>query len=208
MSRGALIVLEGCDRAGKSTQVKMLVKALNSQGISSEARVFPDRTTPVGELIDKFLKYNKDLPPETIHLLFSANRWECSKEMINTLKNGTTLVVDRYAASGAAYTAANTGRELAWCKAPDKGLPRPDMIAFLEVAEKEQSQRGDWGAERFEHREFQRKVAANFNKLHDDTWRYIDANEDAEKIHSKLLLETLEVIAKVKHCPIEQLYEP
>lgn len=41
MERGALLVLEGCDRVGKSTQVKRLVKVLNDSGIKAEARGFP-----------------------------------------------------------------------------------------------------------------------------------------------------------------------
>lgn len=41
MERGAFLVLEGCDRVGKSTQVKRLVKALNDRGIKAESRGFP-----------------------------------------------------------------------------------------------------------------------------------------------------------------------
>lgn len=43
VGRGALIVLEGCDRAGKSTQAKMLVNALNTHNISVESRCFPGK---------------------------------------------------------------------------------------------------------------------------------------------------------------------
>lgn len=39
--RGAFLVLEGCDKVGKTTQVKLLVKALNNHGIVAEARSFP-----------------------------------------------------------------------------------------------------------------------------------------------------------------------
>lgn len=41
MTRGALIILEGCDRAGKSTQVKRLVEALNDRGIPALKQSFP-----------------------------------------------------------------------------------------------------------------------------------------------------------------------
>ena len=41
IERGALLVLEGCDRAGKSTQVKMLVRALNDRLIPAESMSFP-----------------------------------------------------------------------------------------------------------------------------------------------------------------------
>lgn len=39
--RGAFVIIEGCDRAGKSTQTRLLVKALNEHGISAEPRTFP-----------------------------------------------------------------------------------------------------------------------------------------------------------------------
>ena len=43
------------------------------------------------------------------------------------LNSGVTLVVDRYAFSGVAFTAAK-GYSLAWCKQPDEGLPAPDLL--------------------------------------------------------------------------------
>lgn len=36
----------------------------------------PDRTTPIGQMIDAYLQQNKDLEDHTVHLLFAANRWE------------------------------------------------------------------------------------------------------------------------------------
>lgn len=44
VARGALIVFEGCDRAGKSTQVKMLLEALKKLSVPTEARAFPGNT--------------------------------------------------------------------------------------------------------------------------------------------------------------------
>lgn len=93
MSRGALIVLEGCDRTGKSTQCKKLVERLISSGISAKELHFPgkdftqwvgsrplsllDRSTPVtGSQINNYLKNNLNMDDHVIHLLFSANRWE------------------------------------------------------------------------------------------------------------------------------------
>lgn len=95
-SRGALIVLEGCDRAGKTTQCRKLVTALNEAGLPAVGLHFPgslsfiltllplfttyspttDRTTPLGKQIDSYLKQEQQLDDRAIHLLFSANRWE------------------------------------------------------------------------------------------------------------------------------------
>ena len=75
-SRGALVVLEGLDRSGKSSQCSRLVSYLEGQGISAELWRFPDRTTDVGKMISAYLTNTSQLDDHTIHLLFSANRWE------------------------------------------------------------------------------------------------------------------------------------
>ncbi|XP_034945587.1 thymidylate kinase [Chelonus insularis] len=207
MERGALLVLEGCDRVGKSTQTKRLVQALKDRDLKVEARGFPDRTTTIGSVIDEYLKYKKDLPRETIHLLFAANRWEQKDDIIKTLNSGITLVVDRYAASGAAYSAASTNKHLVWGKSLDQGLPAPDLVAFLSVNNEILSARDGWAKERFENQDFQKKVAENFLQLKEDTWKIIEGNQSIDDVHKILLEESLKVIQKVKTIPIKKLYE-
>ncbi|XP_025934333.1 thymidylate kinase isoform X2 [Apteryx rowi] len=74
--RGALIVLEGVDRAGKSTQGRRLVEALRVAGHRADLLCFPERTTEIGRLISSYLEKEKNLEDHAVHLLFSANRWE------------------------------------------------------------------------------------------------------------------------------------
>lgn len=74
--RGALIVLEGLDRSGKSSQCAHLVSFLAQRGVAVEAWRFPDRTTPMGRMISSYLASDTELDDAAIHLLFSANRWE------------------------------------------------------------------------------------------------------------------------------------
>mmetsp|Transcript_12009 Transcript_12009/g.13772 ORF Transcript_12009/g.13772 Transcript_12009/m.13772 type:complete len:132 (-) Transcript_12009:401-796(-) len=106
--RGAFIVLEGVDRCGKTTQSGLLVKHLISLGIAAMSIRFPERTTAVGSLINQYLQSKSDLNDHAIHLLFSANRWEAVDEMKRKLNSGTTLVCDRYAHSGVAFSSAKT----------------------------------------------------------------------------------------------------
>ena len=75
--RGALIVLEGIDRSGKSTQARMLTEFLNSResGVAELLR-FPERSTAIGRMIDGYLKQESEQDDRAIHLLFAANRWE------------------------------------------------------------------------------------------------------------------------------------
>lgn len=106
IKRGALIVIEGVDRSGKSTQCKNLVQSLEKMNIKSKLITFPDRTTSTGKLIDEYLR-NKEcnLSDEAIHLLFTANRWENLDKMKALLFEGVTLVVDRYSYSGIVFSA-------------------------------------------------------------------------------------------------------
>ena len=74
--RGALIVLEGLDRSGKSSQSLQLASFLSNSGIPVESWRFPDRSTAIGNMISAYLSTTAELDDNTVHLLFSANRWE------------------------------------------------------------------------------------------------------------------------------------
>ncbi|PNT74664.1 hypothetical protein BRADI_1g19950v3 [Brachypodium distachyon] len=130
--RGALIVLEGLDRSGKTSQCARLLSFLQGKGCLAEAWRFPDRETSVGKMISAYLANESQLDDRTIHLLFSANRWEKRNLMESKLLGGTTLVVDRYSYSGLAFSAAK-GLEIEWCKAPEVGLLAPDLVIYLDV---------------------------------------------------------------------------
>ncbi|KAJ8680861.1 hypothetical protein QAD02_016648 [Eretmocerus hayati] len=207
MSRGAFIVFEGLDRAGKSTQVSMLLQALKDRSIPAQKQVFPDRTTAIGGIINDYLAKKVELPSEAVHLLFSANRWECKNSIQESLEKGTTLVVDRYAASGAAYSSVTTGRPLEWCRAPDQGLPAPDLVLFLEVSPEAQKTRPDWGGERFERDETQSKVAKSFRQLATSNWVFVDAGRTKEEVHQDVLDFALKAIEACKQQPIGKLDE-
>ena len=57
--RGALILFEGIDRCGKTTQTKRLVEYLSSKGTCEGIR-FPDRTSVIGSLINDYLVSTKE----------------------------------------------------------------------------------------------------------------------------------------------------
>jgi dTMP kinase len=109
-------------------------------------------------------------------------RWELERDIRRSLAEGTHVLIDRYAYSGAAFSAAKPGLSLAWCKQPDVGLPRPDMVVFLDVTEEVAKQRGGFGEERYEVAEFQRRVKANYRQLKDPSWvevsRHVVANNN------------------------------
>eukprot|EP00124_Ichthyophonus_hoferi_P003263 Ihof_evm1s274 gene=Ihof_evmTU1s274 len=168
--RGALIVLEGCDHSGKTTQCINLVAALNNMGRKVQMLRFPDRTTAIGQMINSYLTSSLELSDQAVHLLFSANRWEAVASMKKLLSQGITLVVDRYAFSGVAFTAAK-GLDVNWCRQPDIGLLAPDLTIFLDLPVEVAAERGTFGEERYEKREFQEKVYTHFQAMTTPDWK-------------------------------------
>ncbi|XP_037794551.1 thymidylate kinase-like [Penaeus monodon] len=195
--RGALIVIEGCDRTGKTTQAEMLVESIKKEGKPAIYMRFPERGTHIGGIISSYLSCEKDLEDHAIHLLFSANRWELLPKILSELKSGTSIIVDRYAFSGVAFSAAKKNMSLEWCKKSDAGLPRPDQVLFLNLQPEEAKRRGQFGAERYEKEEFQKRVYENFQLLKDDVWKVIDAKKSVEDLQEVLKTEALKTIENV-----------
>uniref|UniRef100_A0A1A7X5X5 Thymidylate kinase n=1 Tax=Iconisemion striatum TaxID=60296 RepID=A0A1A7X5X5_9TELE len=208
--RGALIVLEGVDRAGKTTQCKKLVQALQVSGRPAEMMRFPDRTTTIGQLISAYLEKKSDLEDHTVHLLFSANRWELVPLMKKKLDQGITLVVDRYAFSGVAFTSAKPGFCMDWCMKPDVGLPKPDLVMFLQLSPAEAALRGQFGNERYETSVFQKSVQQKFEQLMKDpsvNWKVIDASQNVEDVHDDIRNHSLNVINAAENTPLGELWK-
>jgi dTMP kinase len=212
-ARGAFIVVEGMDRCGKTTQCARLVQRLIQAGVAAISLRFPNRSSLTGQLINSYLSSNATsssdaavvISDEVIHLLFSANRWESAPIICQHLEAGTTIICDRYAYSGVAFSSAkvkaaeqivnpnkhpnsagydsenaaqnmkstdcdtNTLQDAAdtkertsdgdqefvlsmdWCKSPDRGLPAPDCVLFLDVPPEVAEQRGGYVIYKINH---------------------------------------------------------
>ncbi|RSH87192.1 Thymidylate kinase [Saitozyma podzolica] len=193
MARGAFIVLEGLDRSGKSTQVAKLVDRLNQTGHKARLQKFPDRTTAIGKMIDAYLQSQAELDDRAIHLLFSANRWECAEAIKRDLANGMTIVADRYAFSGIAFSAAK-GLPFTFCLNPDAGLPLPDLTLYLTVPPEVASTRGAYGVERYENLDMQTRtreqfaaVAREVQARHgEDRWVQVSAVGTIDEVEARI----------------------
>ena len=78
------------------------------------------------------------------------------------------------------------GLSIDWCKQPDVGLPRPDLVCFLDVSEEVAMKRADFGGERYEMTEFQRRVRDNYERLRDESWVTVSADESLEEVQEAL----------------------
>ncbi|XP_043925542.1 thymidylate kinase isoform X2 [Protopterus annectens] len=167
-------------------------------------------TTAIGQLINAYLENKSSLEDHTVHLLFSANRWEQVPLIKQKLNSGITLVVDRYAFSGVAFTSAKEGFTLDWCRQPDVGLPKPDVIFFLQLDPADAAKRGDYGNERYENSPFQKVVLSRFKDLMEDkdlNWKVIDASKSIEELHSEIKRDSDNVLNKVQTMAIGELWK-
>ena len=142
-----LVVLEGLDGAGKSTQVKKLRTYLESLYGSLEYVHFPRYDAPVyGDLISRFLRgdfgSNESVHPQLVALLFAEDRHGAAPAMKETLEKGGVILLDRYVYSNIAYQCAKLKDEQEaeglrdWIFNTEYGdfdLPKPDLNIFLDV---------------------------------------------------------------------------
>ena len=142
-----LIVLEGLDGAGKSTQVQKLTEYLESRCSRLKYIHFPRYDAPVyGELISKFLRGGfgpiDAVHPQLVALLFAEDRHGAAPEIRKSLEEGSTVLLDRYVYSNIAYQCAklNDTEEAEqvrdWILDTEFGdfsLPEPDLNIFLNV---------------------------------------------------------------------------
>lgn len=142
-----LVVIEGLDGAGKSTQVKKLKAYLEQKCGGMEYIHFPRYDAPVyGDLISSFLRGDfgsiDAVHPKLVALLYAEDRHGASAQMKQALKNGTCVLLDRYVYSNIAYQCAKIKNQeereelRQWINDTEYGdfdLPRPDLNLFLDV---------------------------------------------------------------------------
>lgn len=103
------------------------------------------------------------------------------------LKNNTVVLCDRYAYSGVAYSSAK-GLDIEWCKKSDNGLPKPDVVIYIDASLQKINSRKNYGNEKYENNNFQSKVKSVFdNSLYDqDYWKTIDGDKSIENISKEI----------------------
>lgn len=155
--QGKLIVIEGLDGCGKSTQTRLLIEHLENEGHKCKFIHFPILEQGVyGKLIAQFLRgelntqenvidsaYN--VHPKLVALMYACERKEHSNIIEEWLNDGYTVIADRYVCSNIAYQCA----KIASCLEKEQlcewilnlefevnKLPRPDKMLFLDLPQK------------------------------------------------------------------------
>ncbi len=175
---GRLVVVEGIDGAGTTTQVARLTARLRSRGVAVHATREPS-DGPVGTLARQVLTGGTARPVgwtpgwAMMALLFAADRMDhVDSEIDPHLARGAVVVSDRYEASSLAYQSlsvgAPAGEAIEWIRAINRHSRRPDLIVVLDVpselAAERRARRGG-AAELYEQDAMQRALAAFYREL-------------------------------------------
>jgi len=182
---GALIVLEGIDGSGKTTQQSAIARALRERG----REVLETREPTDGEWgvrIREMARSGRRVPPqEELRWFVEDRREHVEREISPALARGCTVVCDRYFLSTVAYQGA---RGLDWeaiLAESERTFPVPDRALVFELSPDSAlarvRARGGTPEPAFERLAYLRRVAAIFAALERPYIRRIDASgpEDA-----------------------------
>jgi dTMP kinase len=185
LPRGKIIVFEGIDKAGKTTQAKLLEKKLGSKCVRID---FPDYSTPVGKEIKQFLDGKRNYPDEVKMMLLSANRWEKKGEIEKIVSKGTTVIMNRYYQSNLVY-GISKGLKLDWLLSLDKGLPKADVVIVIDIRPKTLASRSKNVVDTFEKDlELIRRVKKNYRILANKfNWRTVEGEKTVDEVHGQVL---------------------
>ena len=145
--KGKLIVIEGGDGSGKTTQAELLVEYLKSQKIPVKYVDFPQYYKSFhGKTVGKFLKGDfgkiNEVSPYLASLAYALDRTSVKQEMEEFLAQGGYIVANRYATSNMAHQAAkcNTEEEreefLKWIYELEykvHKIPKENLVIYLHV---------------------------------------------------------------------------
>lgn len=137
---GQLIVVEGPDMFGKTTQIARLKNQLEAEGNRVETLHFPTSSTKASVEINRYLRGELG-SPETcdvreISRLFFQDREEVAEDMFEKLRQGATLLVSRFWPSTLVYQSIHLPEDKRmafwrWCRAQETSLPLPQHTLIL-----------------------------------------------------------------------------
>ena len=144
---GKLIVIEGTDGSGKSTQFRLLTSRLEADGHRFQKLVFPQYAEPSSALIRMYLGGEFGSKPSDVNAyaasaFYAVDRYASYKKVWGDwYENGGLIVSDRYTTSNAVHQASKEPQEkqaefLKWLyefEYDRLGLPRPDLTIYLDV---------------------------------------------------------------------------
>ena len=147
MGQGKLIVLEGIDGSGKSTQFRRLCSRLEAGGVNFHHVIFPRYTEASSSLLKMYLggefgKNPQDVNAYTASTFFAVDRFASLRmDWGDLYKSGSLILSDRYTTSNAVHQGAKVppgelDAFLDWLYDFEfriLELPRPDLVLYMDI---------------------------------------------------------------------------
>ena len=191
---GKIIVIEGIDGAGKATQAKLLKETLEKEGKKVSMYSYPDYSSVYGERIKSFLYKKINLKVDELFMLYIIDMVKDRSSIIEAVKNGSYVIIDRFFFSTIAYQSAGgfsyeNGKEIV--KLLD--MPAVDKVFYINVPvdismQRKEKQKGKVDVDKCEsNKNFLSKVSTFYYKLKNEGfyakfWEEIDGNKSIEEI--------------------------
>ena len=174
---GKLIVIEGTDGSGKSTQFRLLTDRLEAEQVKFQKLVFPQYSEPSSALIRMYLggefgKSPSDVNAYAASAFYSVDRYASYRKVWGKwYEDGGLVVSDRYTTSNAVHQASKEPEDkrenfLNWLydfEYDKLGLPRPDLVIYLDVPT-------DFTEKMLRHRESETHTHAD---IHEQDMQYL-----------------------------------
>ena len=174
---GKLIVIEGTDGSGKSTQFRLLTDRLESEQVKFQKLVFPQYSEPSSALIRMYLGGEFGNSPSDVNAyaasaFYSVDRYASYRKVWGKwYEEGGLVVSDRYTTSNAVHQASKEPEDrredfLNWLydfEYDKLGLPRPDLVIYLDVPT-------DFTEKMLRHRETETHTQAD---IHEQDTQYL-----------------------------------
>ncbi len=182
---GKLIVIEGTDGSGKSTQFRLITQRLENENIDFRKIVFPRYTQPSSALIKMYLGGEFGSKPSDVNgyaasAFYAVDRFASYKQDWGQYyEDGGLILSDRYTTSNAVHQAvkqpeSERGEFLRWLyefEYDKLGLPRPDLTIYLDVPT-------DFTEKLLRHREADTNTQAD---IHEKDMQYLASCRQAGK---------------------------
>lgn len=194
--RGKFIVFEGLDGSGKTTQMKMLSKFLESKGLPCFSTHEPT-DSPFGALLRSCLTGRIDTDEKAIAALFAADRLDHILNPVNGIEKklgeGVNVFCDRYYFSSFAYNGEFVPFDwVVELNRPAREILRPDLTVFIDLPSEESMKRvaRRKETERYETTEKQKKIRERFfgafEKFPEEKLAVVASEEEKEKTQAKI----------------------
>lgn len=197
---GVLIVFEGIDGTGKSTQARLLVDALRTE----DRRVILSREPTDGAFGQRLRASATSgrLSPEEELQLFLQDRREHVETLIEpALAGGEIVILDRYYFSTMAYQGARGFDPAEIRRVNEEFAPRPDLLLLLDLPVETALERigvRDGEGNEFEQRESLSRCSEIFHSIRNEFVRLIDADQAVESIQQAVRTEVDDFLSQ---CP-------